>query len=653
MKPRLPQSVLLSVVTLLSLAALPGFGRVTLPAGVTAQVGPSSNSADWPMYGHDWSRTNYNPAEKTINAGNVSQLVSRWQSPELGSNGTPPSGAPSVASGKVYVGSSRSSGDNFFAFDAATGAQAWTANVGYKSDCFNVGIGSTSAISGSTLVVGGGDAAYYGLNANTGARLWRSAMNVGSSGFAWTSPLIANGKAYVGMASRCDNPSVRGEVRALDLQSGSLSATQYFVPAGKAGGGIWNSPALSPDGGTLLVATGEDFAGYNGPYNRAIVSLDSRTLEIKQTHQQGSLNQDADFGTTPIVFSDNQKRILVGANHKDGVFYAYVLNNINGGPIWSRETGVTVGMMPAYDPSFGDGGTLFIQGGGDRLYAVDPATGKDRWPDVGVGGQDNMAVANGVIYINEEGALKVLDERNGSLLRTITPARSGASNSGVAISNGVVYWLSGNYLNAWSLPGGAAPTPAPTSAPPALPGTGSKLFPQTGKSVTGIFLDYWNNHGALPQQGYPISDLMQEKSDLDGKTYTVQYFERAVFEYHPENQPPYNVLLSQLGTVRYRQKYQGGAPAQQSEQGSILFPQTGKRVGGSFLQYWQQNGGVAQQGYPISEEFQERSDLDGKIYTVQYFERAVFEYHSENQPPYNVLLSLLGDFQLKSKYPGR
>jgi len=34
----------------------------------------------------------------------------------------------------------------------------------------------------------------------------------------------------------------------------------------------------------------------------------------------------------------------------------------------------------------------------------------------------------------------------------------------------------------------------------------------------------------------------------------VQYFERAVFEAHPENAPPYDVLLSQLGTFRYQQK---------------------------------------------------------------------------------------------------
>jgi hypothetical protein len=49
-----------------------------------------------------------------------------------------------------------------------------------------------------------------------------------------------------------------------------------------------------------------------------------------------------------------------------------------------------------------------------------------------------------------------------------------------------------------------------------------------------------------------------EKSDLDGKTYKVQYFERAVFEHHPENPAPYDVLLSQLGTFRYKQKYPNG-----------------------------------------------------------------------------------------------
>jgi hypothetical protein len=180
----------------------------------------------------------------------------------------------------------------------------------------------------------------------------------------------------------------------------------------------------------------------------------------------------------------------------------------------------------------------------------------------------------------------------------------------------------------------------------------SRTFPETGKTLDGAFLRYWNSHGGLAQQGYPISDVIQETSATDGKIYTVQYMERAVFEQHPENKPPFNLLLSLLGVFRYQQKYPQGAPGQapNNEPNSRQFPQTGKRLGGIFLQYWNSHGGLAQQGYPISDEFDEVSDLNGQTYKVQYFERAVFEYHPENQPPYNVLLSQLGTFRQRAKY---
>lgn len=182
-----------------------------------------------------------------------------------------------------------------------------------------------------------------------------------------------------------------------------------------------------------------------------------------------------------------------------------------------------------------------------------------------------------------------------------------------------------------------------------------RFFPETGKTVDGRFLEYWNAHGGLAQQGYPVSEEIQERSDTDGKVYKVQYFERAIFELHPENRQPYDVLLSLLGNYVYRQKYPAlaGAPGQSAndDQGSLLFPETNKRVGGSFLEYWQANGGLSQYGYPISEEFQERSDLDGKLYRVQYFERAVFERHPENAGTrYEVLLSQLGTFRYRAKY---
>lgn len=91
---------------------------------------------------------------------------------------------------------------------------------------------------------------------------------------------------------------------------------------------------------------------------------------------------------------------------------------------------------------------------------------------------------------------------------------------------------------------------------------GCQTFKETGQTVCGKFLSYWNAHGGLAQQGYPIGPELREVSELNSKEYTVQYFERAVFELHPENQPPNDVLLSQLGTYQARRRY-GNPPVWQ------------------------------------------------------------------------------------------
>lgn len=183
----------------------------------------------------------------------------------------------------------------------------------------------------------------------------------------------------------------------------------------------------------------------------------------------------------------------------------------------------------------------------------------------------------------------------------------------------------------------------------------SRTFPETGKTIKGLFLNYWNANGALPQQGYPITDEFKAPSQTDGKTYTMQCFERSVFENHPENVgKPSEVLLSLLGNFYFKQRYQFGDPTNQkaSTINPRTFPETGHTIGGKFRDYWEANGGLTQQGFPITEEFPEKSDLDGKTYMVQYFERAVFELHPENAgTQYEVLLSQLGKFLCPANKP--
>jgi hypothetical protein len=166
-------------------------------------------------------------------------------------------------------------------------------------------------------------------------------------------------------------------------------------------------------------------------------------------------------------------------------------------------------------------------------------------------------------------------------------------------------------------------------------------FQETGQCIDEPFLSYWQEHGGLAINGFPLTGAYTEKLE-DGNLYTVQYFERVRLELHPENPEPFNILLGQFGRRLYlTDPGQPHANAADQLPGARYFAETGHNVGGKFLTYWENTGGLAQFGFPISEEIQETLE-DGNTYTVQYFERARFELHPENLAPYDVLLGQFG-----------
>jgi hypothetical protein len=88
---------------------------------------------------------------------------------------------------------------------------------------------------------------------------------------------------------------------------------------------------------------------------------------------------------------------------------------------------------------------------------------------------------------------------------------------------------------------------------------GCRYFPETGQSVCGRILEAWRANGLefdgrsgfseaenLALFGLPLSPPQVETLS-DGRQYTVQWFERARFELHPENARPFDVLLGLLG----------------------------------------------------------------------------------------------------------
>lgn len=163
-------------------------------------------------------------------------------------------------------------------------------------------------------------------------------------------------------------------------------------------------------------------------------------------------------------------------------------------------------------------------------------------------------------------------------------------------------------------------------------------FPETGHHVPRLFLLAWLDFGGLPILGYPITDPIER----DGRT--VQYFERALMEWHPEHVGTrYEVQLALLGNWTAAGRTDAafnsvGAPRPGTESAGVrYFAETGHFVSNGFKMYWEQRGGLALFGYPISEEFEEGGHV------VQYFERARFEWHPEHRGTvYEVLLGHLG-----------
>jgi spore germination protein len=187
---------------------------------------------------------------------------------------------------------------------------------------------------------------------------------------------------------------------------------------------------------------------------------------------------------------------------------------------------------------------------------------------------------------------------------------------------------------------------SPCAAIPAFPSTPTRVyFPQTGHSLSGGFLTYWRAHGGLPIFGYPLTEEFSE----NGRT--VQYFERNRFEWHPEYRgTPAEFQLGLLGVQYTAGRQFPTIPPFPSTPTRVYFPQTGHSLSGGFLTYWRAHGGLPIFGYPISEEVHEVSPTDANPYTVQYFERARFEWHPEYRgTPAEFQLGLLGAWALQQR----
>jgi polyvinyl alcohol dehydrogenase (cytochrome) len=446
----------LAVALSVCLTSWPAFAARTADriAPIVRRRAASVPVNDWTKYCASLSMSGVATGERVLSPATVPGLQLLWSRTLSG----PIASAPSVARGKVYIGDW---GGTEWALDASSGDVVASVDLGQTSSAAcnpNVlGITSSADVEGDVLYLAGGDDAFYALDADTLSVVWRHSLgdNSATGGYyGWCSPAVAGGKVLQGIASNCDNPFPRGALVALDPATGAQLATTYFVPEDLVGGGVWTSPAVDVDRGKIFVTTGSAHSFADGDsFSLLRLSLDTFAIEDRwKLPDVSGQTWDADWGSSPTLFTDAKGRQLVGAGQKDGGYYAFDRNDLAAGPVWispiARPGEVPQNGDGALSTAAFDGTTLYVGGGVPRdvddpnilgaVTALNPADGSILWRHTFAGPVlGPVSFANGIVFAVGGKSVVALDAATGSVLWSHDMKAWGFG--GVAIARGRVY----------------------------------------------------------------------------------------------------------------------------------------------------------------------------------------------------------------------
>jgi len=343
------------------------------PVGVVA-----SQARNWPMYHHDPQHTGLVSCSD-IASWNVGTLTQAY--PAIPLNGDVIS-VPAVVDGKIYVGSSvpgtGQGGGTLYRIDLATGAvedqYSFVTPAGQGSGQSETGIGCTPAVTGGNVYFSGLDGKIRCLNASTFQLLWTTDLrnpdpamnqpvnNSNAPAETWTSPLVVNGRVYVGAGLGEPDPGAFGFIYCLDASTGTviwLFCTNKFaanadnrpnvVPGSAVGGAIppgyhgftvgpeplsrgasvWSSCAYHAGLNRIFVCTGNpspDTPLPDTPYSSGIIAVDAGNGTFHGFFQPTSADSyrpddtDVDFGGSPTLYTQSGQDVVAFAGKNGAAF---------------------------------------------------------------------------------------------------------------------------------------------------------------------------------------------------------------------------------------------------------------------------------------------------------------------------------------------
>jgi polyvinyl alcohol dehydrogenase (cytochrome) len=268
---------------------------------------------------------------------------------------------------------------------------------------------------------------------------------------------------------------------------------------GPSGGGVWSTPVVDPQTGTLYVGTGQNYTGNSGDFD-SMLALNARTGAVRWKQKMNNADTwrstcngpnaekycpglhegtalDYDIGSMPNIFRVHG-RTRVGVGQKSGVYH--VFDAATGRIIWQRQL----------SEPFPSGGISGIQWGGSydgrriyvstyyadpgTLWALDPDTGKTIWrtpnpadgcttggaakyQDCALAGQTAVTTSPGVVYEGStDGKIRAYSADTGKVLWTYDTVRNFrgvngpigrgsqiSGGGGPVVSHGMLYVQSG------------------------------------------------------------------------------------------------------------------------------------------------------------------------------------------------------------------
>lgn len=372
-------------------------------------------SNNWWMYHHDYRHSGAASGCSNIRSTNVGSMFLSHTAAVSGSVVS----IPTIVGGKIYAGTANRPGTGpggaMYRIDLPTGAIEATFDVDRRTPAYYQGVGGSPSVLGGRVYFTAVPGWVYCIDATTFTLIWRTDLrnadpahnqpvnnNLGSGNKAdsWSSPLVVNGRIYVGCGEG-EDANTYGFVYCLDAATGNvvwLYCTNKFtninapgsdnspnvIPAELAvsnplppwaaaagfsiaanppetGSSVWSSCAYDPVLNRVYVGTGNsEYPATAQPdqrYGSGLLALDAATGAFRGFHQSSpadsyrAADADIDVCGSPTVFTRSGQTV-VGYGSKNGSYFvldADTLAEVAKRQLLPKDE-VTGAVLPNVDP---------------------------------------------------------------------------------------------------------------------------------------------------------------------------------------------------------------------------------------------------------------------------------------------------------------